>query len=138
MQEFGMQQKLTWNKPTFAIVLLSFLWNLALLIGVVVNAHFAFARAAGGQFTNFSIGIRIVYFLMSLLIVYQLWIFKLIFHTDPARPEWVVPIFFYLGLAGILMNGISRSSAERWNVIPAAIITWSFWYFGMKKNPDLT
>jgi hypothetical protein len=33
-----------------------------------------------------------------------------------------------------LANAASRSANERWNVIPAAIITWSFWYYGIKRE----
>jgi hypothetical protein len=43
-------------------------------------------------------------------------------------------LFFTLGILGILANTASRSSNERWNVIPAAMITWSFWYYGIRKE----
>jgi len=33
-------------------VLLSFIWNLILLIGVVLNMDYALPRAAGGQFES--------------------------------------------------------------------------------------
>ena len=132
-----MQQRLSWNKPTFAIVLLAFIWNLILVIGVVFNAHFALTRAAGGQFTAFPLGIRVLYFFMTLMIFYQVWIFKLIFHADTVHPDWIVRTFFYVGVAGVLMNAISRSNSERWNSIPAAVIVWAFWYFGIKRNPEL-
>jgi hypothetical protein len=39
-----------------------------------------------------------------------------------------------MGILGILANAASRSANERWNVIPAAIITWSFWYYGIKRD----
>jgi hypothetical protein len=43
-----------------------------------------------------------------------------------------------LGVIGILANAASRSSNERWNVIPAAVITWAFWYYGVNRgNSDL-
>jgi len=35
-----------------------------------------------------------------------------------------------VGIIGILLNAASRSSNERWNIIPAAVITWAFWYYG--------
>jgi len=119
-----MKQKLSRNPLVFAIVLLSFAWNAFLLIGVVLNLDFVHTRAAGGQFTDFPIGIRVVYVLQLALVAYQVWIFKLIFHADPVRPNWIPKLFFIA----------SRSSNERWNVIPAAIITWSFWYYGVKKE----
>jgi len=129
-----MKQKLTRNPLIFVVVLSSFAWNVFLLIGVVLNLDFVHTRAAGGQFTDFPTGIRVVYVLQLALVAYQVWIFKLIFHADPVRPSWIPKLFFTLGILGILLNVASRSSNERWNVIPAAIITWSFWYYGVKKE----
>jgi hypothetical protein len=129
-----MKQKLSKSRFVFAVVLLSFAWNVFLLIGVVLNLDFAHTRAAGGQFTEFPTEIRVVYLLQLALVFYQVWIFKLIFRSDPVRPNWIPKLFFTLGILGILLNVASRSSNERWNVIPAAIITWSFWYHGVKKK----
>jgi len=129
-----MKQKLSRNPIVFVIVLLSFAWNAFLLIGVVLNIGFVHTRAAGGQFIEFPTEIRVVYFLQLALVIYQVWIFKLIFHSDPVKPNWIPKLFFKLGILGILLNAASRSSNERWNVIPAAIITWSFWYYGVKKE----
>ena len=129
-----MKQKLLRNQLLFAVVLLSFAWNAFLLIGVVLNLGFFHTRAAGGQFTDFPMGIRIIYVLQLALVAYQVWIFKLIFHSDPVKPNCITKLFFTLGILGILANAASRSSNERWNVIPAAIITWSFWYYGIKKK----
>jgi len=116
------------------MVLLAFAWNIALLAGVVFNAGFSHTRAAGGQFDTFPTGIRILYLFQLGLVIYQVWIFKLVFHTDPARPAWTPKVFFILGVLGTLLNAASRSANERWNVIPAAIITWAFWYFGVKQE----
>ena len=129
-----MKQKLSKNPIVFVIVLLSFAWNAFLLIGVVLNLGFAHTRAAGGQFIEFPAEIRVVYFLQLALVIYQVWIFKLIIHSDSVKPNWIPKLFFTLGILGILINAASRSSDERWNVIPAAIITWSFWYYGVKKE----
>jgi hypothetical protein len=118
----------------YLLVLLSFSWNAFLLIGVVLNLSFVLNRAAGGQFTDFPTGIRFIYVLQLALVAYQVWIFKLIFHSDPVKPNWMPKLFFTLGILGILANTASRSSNERWNVIPAAIITWSFWYYGIRKE----
>ena len=129
-----MKQKLSRNPIVFVIVLLPFAWNAFLLIGVVLNLDFVHTRAAGGQFIEFPTEIRVVYFLQLALVIYQVWIFKLIFHSDPVKPNWIPKLFFTLGILGILANAASRSANERWNVIPAAIITWSFWYYGVKKE----
>ena len=129
-----MKQKLSRNPIVFVIVLLPFAWNAFLLIGVVLNLGFVHTRAAGGQFIEFPTEIRVVYFLQLALVIYQVWIFKLIFHSDPVKPNWIPKLFFTLGILGILANAASRSANERWNVIPAAIITWYFWYYGVKKE----
>ena len=129
-----MRQNLSRNPLVFGAVLLSFAWNIFLLVGVILNSGFVHTRAAGGQFTDFPTGIRIIYVLQLALVAYQVWIFKLIFHSDPVKPNWIPKLFFTLGILGILANAASRSSNERWNVIPAAIITWSFWYYGIKRD----
>ena len=129
-----MKQQSSKNPLVFSTVLLCFAWNAFLLIGVVLNFGFVHSRAAGGQFTEFPTEIRVVYFLQLALVIYQAWIFKQIYHSDQVKPNWIPKLFFILGLLGILLNAASRSSNERWNVIPAAIITWSFWYYGVKKE----
>jgi hypothetical protein len=129
-----MEQKLSRNPFVFGAVLLSFAWNIFLLVGVILNNGFVHTRAAGGQFTDFPASIRVVYVLQLVLVVYQVWIFKQIFHTEPIRLKWLPRFFVIVGILGILANAASKSSNERWNVIPAAIITWSFWYYGIKRE----
>ena len=129
-----MKQKLSRHPLLFAAVLLCFAWNAFLLIGVVLNLGFVHTRAAGGQFTDFPTAIRVAYVLQLALVAYQVWVFKQIFHSASVKPNWIPKLFFTLGILGILANAASRSSNERWNVIPAAIITWSFWYYGVKKE----
>ena len=118
----------------FGAVLLSFAWNIFLIVGVILNNGFVHTRAAGGQFTDFPASIRVVYVLQLVLVVYQVWIFKLIFHTEPIRLKWLPRFFVIVGIIGILVNAVSRSSNERWNVIPAGIITWAFWYYGVRSE----
>jgi len=129
-----MRQNLSRNPMVFGAVLLSFAWNIFLLVGVILNNGFVHTRAAGGQFTDFPASIRVVYVLQLVLVVYQVWIFKQIFHTEPIRLKWLPRFFVIVGILGILANAASKSSNERWNVIPAAIITWSFWYYGIKRE----
>jgi positive regulator of sigma E activity len=129
-----MRHNLDRNRLVFSAVLLWFAWNIFLLVGVILNVEFVHSRAAGGQFTDFPTAIRVVYVLQLALVVYQAWIFKLIFHTEPIRLKWLPRFFVIVGILGILVNAASRSSNERWNVIPAGIITWAFWYYGVKKK----
>ena len=125
---------LTKNLVVFGVVLLSFAWNLFLLIGVIFNLAFVQTRAAGGQFTDFPAGVRVIYLIQSALVIYQVWIFKQIFHAEPISMKWLPKLFVIVGIIGILLNAASRSSNERWNIIPAAVITWAFWYYGVKKE----
>ena len=122
------------NLVVFGVVLLSFAWNLFLLIGVIFNLEFVQTRAAGGQFTDFPAGVRVIYLIQSALVIYQVWIFKQIFHAEPISIKWLPKLFVIVGIIGILLNAASRSSNERWNIIPAAVITWAFWYYGVKKE----
>ena len=122
------------NLVVFGVVLLSFAWNLFLLIGVIFNLEFVQTRAAGGQFTDFPAGVRVIYLIQSALVIYQVWIFKQIFNAEPISMKWLPKLFVIVGIIGILLNAASRSSNERWNIIPAAVITWAFWYYGVKKE----
>ncbi len=128
------KQSLSKNPLVFAVVLLSFAWNVFLLIGVVLNLDFVHTRAAGGQFTDFPTSIRLIYFFQLVLVIYQARIFKLLFHGEPIDFKWLPIFFLIIGVIGILLNAISRSSDERWNVIPALIITWAFWNYGVKRK----
>ena len=113
---------------------MAFSWNLFLLVGVVLNLDFAETRAAGGQFNDFPVPLRVVYLFQTVLVGYQVWIFKKIFHSEPIKLKWLPKFFFIVGIIGIFLNAASRSSNERWNVIPAAVITWAFWFFGVKRD----
>ena len=118
----------------FGAVLLSFAWNIFLLVGVILNISFVHTRAAGGQFTDFPTAIRVVYLLQLALVIYQAWIFTRIFNAEPISMKWLPKLFVIIGVIGILLNAASRSSNERWNVISAAVITWAFWYYGVRKE----
>lgn len=122
------------NRGAYAIVLLCFAWNIALLIGVVLNLGFAHSRAAGGQYLHFPVGIRVAYILQLALVLWQAWTVKLLFNSVTVKPVWLPKAFFIIGILGILLNAASRSSNERLNVIPAMVITWSFWQYGMRKS----
>jgi hypothetical protein len=107
-------------------VLLSFAWNLALVIGVVLNAGYALPRAAGGQFESFPMGIRFLYVSQTLVLLYQIYVYLQIMQNKSVKPVWVPKAFAYLGLVSVFMNAISRSTQEQINVIPASIIAVAF------------
>jgi len=58
----------------------------------------------------------------------------LIFRKRKIGFEWLPRVFVVIGALGVVVNAVSRSSDERWNVIPGIIITWAFWYYGVKKK----
>jgi hypothetical protein len=76
--------------------------------------------------------LRVVYILNFLLIVYQVVIFTRFSYGIAIKPKWVVQAFVILGVLGILANAASRSVNERWNVIPAFVITAAF--YGILKS----
>lgn len=116
------------KKKTFAAaVYASFTWNLYLVGGVILGASFALERAAGGQFEVFPTYIRFVYLFNFALIVSQVVIFRRYQYGVAIKRKWIVKAFVILGILGILANALSRSTNERWNVIPAAIITFAFY-----------
>ena len=107
-------------------VLLSFAWNLALVIGVVLNAGYALPRAAGGQFVSFPMGIRFLSVSTTFVVLYQIYVYLQIMQNKSVKPVWVPKAFAYLGLVSVFMNAISRSTQEQINVIPASIIAVAF------------
>jgi hypothetical protein len=122
----------------YSLVLFAFVWNLLLLIGVVLNLDFALTRAAGGQFTDFPTAVRVVYLFQTALVAYQVRIFMMVFRKRKIAFEWLPRVFVVIGMFGVLVNAVSRSANERWNVIPGAIITWAFWNYGvMNKKSGL-
>ena len=114
------------NRVFKVAVLLSFAWNLALVIGVVLNAGYALPRAAGGQFESFPMGIRILYISTTFVVLYQIYVYLQIIQNKSVKPVWVPKAFAYLGLVSVFMNAISRSAQEQINIIPASIIAVAF------------
>ena len=107
-------------KPLLGI---SLIWNFYLVIGVILNQSYALTRAAGGQYESFPTGIRIAYLVTLTILIYQ----ALLFYTKVNRPTWIYRVFFLIGILSFLVNAISRSSNERWNAIPAAVIAYGFY-----------
>ena len=102
-------------------------WNLILVLGVIFNQEYALTRAAGGQFEDFPIGIRLAYVLSAALVIWQYRTLINIWSQTPLNPRWLPKLFLGINLLGALVNAISQSSNERWNAIPALILAHSFW-----------
>ena len=112
------------------LLALSLAWNIYLVAGVILNQSYALTRAAGGQYETFPAGIRVAYLITIAILFYQV----LVLFTQVKRPTWVYKVFFFLGIASFLVNAISRSSNERWNAIPAAIIAFAFYREWVKSK----
>lgn len=108
--------------PTTAVA-----WNLILVLGVIFNQEYALTRAAGGQFEDFPIGIRLAYVLSAVLVIWQYRTLINIWSQTPLNPRWLPKLFLGINLLGAIVNAISQSSNERWNAIPALILAYSFW-----------
>ena len=115
------------NKTFITAVFASFAWNLYIVGGVMLGASYALDRAAGGQFEVFPTYLRIIYILNFALVAYQVVIFTRFSYGLAIKPKWIVKAFLILGALGILANAASLSANERWNVIPALIITVAFY-----------
>jgi hypothetical protein len=121
--------------PVF--VYLSFAWNLFLVIGVVCGASYALERAAGGQYQSFPMTIRVIYIFTTLLILYQLFIFVQFQRKNLIAKIWVLKMFCLVGVLSIVVNLASRSTLERWNALPALLITLAF-FSQLKKEKSWT
>ncbi len=115
---------------------ISLLFNAALLTSVSLNLDWAKTRAAGGQFDNFPIAVRVIYLLMAIAMLYLISFIKN-FERQPIsiKHRKLARIFGYLFSLSTLVQLISRSADERWNAIPAAIITAAFFAI-YKKSGD--
>lgn len=106
---------------------ISLLFNAILLASVSLNLDWAKTRAAGGQFDNFPIVVRVIYLLMVFAMMYLI-LFLKTFENQPisAKRKKVARVLGYLFLFSTFMQLISRSADERWNAIPAAVLAVTF------------
>ena len=111
------------NRSLKIAVALSLAWNVFLVMGVIANQSYAFSRAAGGLFNSFPIGIRIAYILNLAVVIYQ----GVILFISKKRSILIVKSIFVLSIVSVIVNALSRSTAERWNAIPAALIAYAFY-----------
>jgi len=109
------------------VITLSMAWNLALVVGVVFNKSFALTRAAGGHYENFPTAIRVAYVVTAALLIWQYRTLLNLWGHRSINPPWLPRLFLIISLISALVNAISRSSAERWNAIPALVIAYGFW-----------
>lgn len=109
------------------------LFNAALLTSVFLNLDWAKTRAAGGQFENFPIAVRVIYLFMAIAMLCLIFFIKN-FDCQPIsiKRRRLAQILGYLFSLSTLVQMIYRSSDERWNAIPAFILAVTF--FALHKR----
>ena len=115
------------NKILITAVFASFAWSFYLVVGVVFGTDYALTRAAGGPFESFPTYLRFLYLINTAFIIWQTIVYIRLLQNKSIKPIWSLKLFIILGILGTIANAASRSSAERWNVIPLLITTLVFW-----------
>ena len=101
----------------------SLFFNIVILVLVVLNHDWVRTRAAGGQFTDFPLVIRFIYFIMALLTISLLvWLWRVRDKALTQSQQKFAKYVSYLFFVSTVFQLISRSPDERWNAIPAIII----------------
>lgn len=106
---------------------ISLVFNSILLLSVSLNYDWVRTRAAGGQFDDFPVFIRIIYFVMFvLMIMLMIWLWDI---RNVSLTAQQVKFSRFLGILfsiSTVFQLISRSPNERWNAIPAVILAITF------------
>ena len=114
-------------KVLIPLSILSLIYNVAILISVTLNLHWVRTRAAGGQYKDFPIGIRIMYLIMAFIMIFligMIWNHR----ENPmnAKGPITTRVLGFIFVLSSVAQLISRSTNERWNAIPALIISFTF------------
>ena len=114
---------------------LSLTYNIILLFSVSMNYDWVKTRAAGGGFDSFPMSIRIIYFFMAAFMgALMFWLWDKRSGINTIREYSFATALTVLFSISTVMQLISRSSDERWNAIPAAILAITFWVLRNKKD----
>lgn len=121
MRKYNRYFKLIWPAQ------LALIYNVIILLGVVSNQSWAHSRAVGGQYTDFPVMIRIIYFFMTIGTAVLIFYLRNLVNVSVSPQD--LKFARYLGwlfVVSTILQLISRSSAEQWNAIPASIIALTF------------
>lgn len=113
---------------------LSLVYNSLVLISVALNLDWVRTRAAGGQFQTFPTTVRLLYALMTFLMLYLmplLWVNRE--KTLPKKEAKLARVISYAFILSTVLQVISRSADERWNAIPAMILALAFWQLSDRR-----
>ncbi len=100
--------------------------NVAILLSVSLDLDWVRTRAAGGQFDEFPVAIRVLYLAMAVGTLLLMRFLVPLYGAATVRQRKVAKWFGVLFLLSTFTQLISRSSDERWNAIPAVIIAITF------------
>jgi hypothetical protein len=122
-------------KYLIPLSLISLIYNIVILLSVTLNLDWVRTRAAGGQYTDFPIGVRFVDLLMAIFMVFligMLWN-----HREKQMDEkgpTVTRIIGYTFFISMFFQIASRSMDERWNAIPAGILAVTFIFISRREQ----
>lgn len=110
-----------------ALALLALGFNTALLTSVALNLEWAQTRAAGGQFDEFPVALRVIYLVMAIAMLYLMrFLVHLLQSEVTERQRRVARFLGLLFIVSTCAQLVSRSVDERWNAIPAATLAATF------------
>lgn len=114
-------------KVLFFLAQVSLIINCVILFSVVLNLDWVRTRAAGGQFDDFPIVLRIIYFAMFILMItVMIWLWQ---NQNKLLSQHGIKFAKFFGVLfsiSTLTQLVSRSPDERWNAIPAIILAITF------------
>ena len=118
------------KKVILAAALLALLWTFYLMASVALNHLSVSPRVAGGHLHSFSDPLRFTYGVEALMMIFQFFFLIKIFQRHGVwsnTTTLLAKIFLVLAIMSIVVNAVSRSSAERWNAISALAIAYAFY-----------
>ncbi len=121
------------KKILLAASLLSLGWNLYLTASVALNSLSVAPRVAGGELHSFSGALRFTYGVQAIVVVFQFFFMVQLFKRSGvwSKSSYLLArIFLILSGLSAVVNLFSRSSEERWNVIPASVIALGYLTLG--------
>ena len=106
---------------------LALIYNTVLLLSVTLNLDWAKPRAAGGEFDSFPIALRIIYLGMAIGMIFLMrFLWRHRRYPLSRSGLRAARLLGYLFALSTVTQLISRSPEERFNAIPAVIISLAF------------
>lgn len=125
------------RKTILVAAWVALLWNLYLVLGAALNVESILPRVAGGSFESLPFGLRFMYGIQTLLVVFQFFFLARLYDRNGAWSKnsyLITRIFLVLSAVSAVVNSVSRSPLERWNAIAAVVIAVAFYVLGNVKS----